>query len=98
MATIEVRRPHSLSNDEARKRAEELARSLEEKLGLKWKWDGERQDLLVFWAPSGPAKGTEGTVEVSKNDVSVKIDLPFLLRMLKGKVEARVVEKLDKLL
>ncbi len=95
MATIDVRRSHNLSNEEARKRAEQLAKSLEDKLGLKWKWEGDR---LVFSAPSGPAKGTEGSVEVGKNDVSVKIDLPLLLRMIKGKVEAKVVEKLDKLL
>jgi putative polyhydroxyalkanoate system protein len=95
MATIEVRRSHNLSTEDARGRAEELAKSLEAKLGLKWKWDG---DHLVFSAPSGPAKGTEGTVEVSKTDVAVKIDLPFMLRMIKGKIEAKVVEKLDKLL
>ncbi len=95
MATIEVRRSHNLSTEDARKRAEELARSLEEKLGLQWKWQGDR---LVFSAPSGPAKGTEGSVEVGKADVSVKIDLPFMLRMVKGKVEAKVAEKLDKLL
>jgi putative polyhydroxyalkanoate system protein len=95
MATIEVRRSHNLSTEDARKRAEELARSLEEKLGLQWTWQGDR---LVFSAPSGPAKGAQGSVEVGKSDVSVKIDLPFMLRMVKGKVEAKVAEKLDKLL
>ena len=95
MATIEVRRSHNLSNEEARKRAEELAKSLEEKLGLTWTWEADR---LAFSAPHGPAKGTQGSVEVGKNYVLVKIDLPMLLRMVKGKVEAKVVEKLDKLL
>ncbi len=95
MATIEVRRSHKLPIEQARQRAEELAKSLEDKLGLTWKWEGDR---LVFSAPHGAAKGTQGSVEVGKDDVSVKIDLPFLLRMAKGKVEAKVVEKLDKLL
>ncbi len=95
MATIEVRRSHKLSTEEARKRAEELARSLEEKLGLKWSWQGDR---LVFSAPGGAARGTEGSVEVTSAEVTVKIDLPFMLRMVKGKVEAKVAEKLDKLL
>jgi putative polyhydroxyalkanoate system protein len=95
MATIEVRRSHCLSNEEARKRAEELARSLEEKLALTWKWEGDR---LVFHAPHGPAKGTQGSVEVGKSEVAVKIDLPLLLRVVKSKVEAKVAEKLDKLL
>jgi putative polyhydroxyalkanoate system protein len=95
MATIELQRSHSLPIDEARKRAEELATSLEGKLGLKWRWEGER---LVFDAPHGPAKGTRGSVRVTGEEVSVEIDLPFLLRMLKGKVESRVKEKLDRLL
>jgi putative polyhydroxyalkanoate system protein len=95
MATIEVRRSHALTNEEARKRAEELAMSLEGKLGLTWKWEGDR---LVFHAPHGPAKGTKGSVEVGKNDIVVKIDLPLLLRVVKSKVESKVVEKLDKLL
>jgi putative polyhydroxyalkanoate system protein len=95
MATIEVSRAHNLSIEDARKRAEELARSLEEKLGLKWSWQGDR---LVFSAPSGPARGTQGSVDVGRNEVAVKIDLPFMLRMVKGKVEAKVAEKLDKIL
>jgi putative polyhydroxyalkanoate system protein len=95
MATIEVSRSHNLSIEDARKRAEELAQSLEEKLGLKWSWQGDR---LVFSAPGGPAKGTQGSVDVGKNEVAVKIDLPFMLRMVKGKVEAKVAEKLDKIL
>jgi len=95
MATIEVRRSHKLSIDDARQRAEELAKSLEQKLGLKWRWEAHR---LVFSAPSGAARGTEGSVEVSPSEVTVKIDLPFMLRMVKGKVEAKVAEKLDKLL
>ena len=95
MATIEVNRTHNLTIEDARKRAEELAQSLEQKLWLKWSWQGDR---LVFSAPSGPAKGTQGSVEVGKSEVAVKIDLPFMLLMVKGKVEAKVAEKLDKIL
>jgi putative polyhydroxyalkanoate system protein len=95
MATIEVRRRHSLSTEEARKRAEELAKSLEGKLGLEWHWEGDR---LVFEAPGGAAKGTKGAVHVTTDEVCVEIDLPFFLRMVKGKVESKVREKLDRLL
>lgn len=95
MATIDLRRSHTLSTEEARKRAEELAKSLEEKLGLVWHWEGDR---LVFEAPGGAARGTKGAVQVTKDEVCVEINLPFLLRMLKGKVESKVREKLDRLL
>jgi putative polyhydroxyalkanoate system protein len=95
MATIDIRRTHTLAKDEAKKRAEELARGMEGKLGLQWQWEG---DHIRFEAPSGPAKGTTGTVEVTDSIVRVQIDLPFLLRVLKGKVESKVNEKLDQVL
>jgi putative polyhydroxyalkanoate system protein len=94
MATIDVRKSHTLPKDEAKKRAEDLARSMQQKFELDWRWEGDR---IVFEASRGAAKGTKGTVEVSDNDVRVQIDLPFLLRMLKGTVESKVNEKLGQL-
>jgi putative polyhydroxyalkanoate system protein len=95
MATVDIRRSHSLTKDEAKKRAEDLAKGLQQKLDLQWQWQG---DVIVFQAPSGPAKGTTGSVEVSDSSVRVQVDLPFLLRVLKGKVESKVNEKLNQLL
>ncbi len=95
MATIDVRRAHTLSKDEARKRAEDFARTMQQRFELDWRWEGDR---IVFDAPRGAAKGTKGSVDVGDKDVRVQIDLPFLLRMLKGTVESKVNEKLDKLL
>lgn len=95
MATIDVRRNHALSKDEAKKRAEDLAKSMQTKLDLDWRWEGDR---IVFEAPRGAAKGTKGTVDVSDQDVRVQIDLPFLMRPLKGTVESKVSEKLSQLL
>ncbi|HEV3190862.1 MAG TPA: polyhydroxyalkanoic acid system family protein [Polyangiaceae bacterium] len=95
MATIDVRKSHTLPKDEAKKRAEELAKSMQQKFELDWRWEGDR---IVFEAARGSAKGTKGTVEVSDNDVRVQIDLPFLLRMLKGTVESKVNEKLGQLI
>jgi putative polyhydroxyalkanoate system protein len=95
MPTIEIRRSHALPKDEARRRAAELATSLQEKLSLEWRWEGDR---LAFEASRGPAKGTHGCVEVTSDAVTVQIDLPFLLRMLKAKVESKVEEKLRRVL
>jgi putative polyhydroxyalkanoate system protein len=92
MATIDVRRSHTLPKDEAKRRAEELAKSMQQKLDLEWRWEG---DHIVFEAPRGVAKGTKGTVQVSATEVRVQIDLPLLMRMLKGTVESKVNEKLD---
>jgi putative polyhydroxyalkanoate system protein len=95
MATIDVRRSHSLSKDEARKRAEALAQAMQQRFDLEWKWEGDR---ITFEAPRGAAKGTRGSVDVGDRDVRVLIDLPLLLRMMKGTVESKVNEKLTQLL
>jgi putative polyhydroxyalkanoate system protein len=95
MSTIDVRRAHALPKEEAKKRAEELATSMQEKFQLDWSWQGDR---IVFDAPRGAAKGTKGSVEVGDTEVRVQIDLPFLLRMLKGTIESKVNEKLSQVL
>ncbi len=95
MATIDITRAHTLAKDEAKKRAEDLAKSLEAKFNLNWRWEA---DTIRFEAPHGPAKGTTGAVAVSDKAVRVQIDLPFLLKMLKGTVESKVNEKLNQLL
>ena len=95
MATIDVRRNHALSKDEAKRRAEDLAKTMQQKLDLEWRWEGDR---IVFEAPRGAAKGTKGTVDVSDKDVRVQIDLPLLMRVMKGTVESKVSEKLSQLL
>ncbi|WP_437327445.1 polyhydroxyalkanoic acid system family protein [Sorangium sp. So ce381] len=95
MATIDIRRQHALTKDEARKRAEELARGMEDKLGIQWRWDG---DVIRFDAPGGAAKGTKGLVRVEASAVHVEIDLPFLLKAMKGMVESKVNDKLDAVL
>lgn len=95
MATIDIERKHSLGTEVAKQRAEELAKRMEAKLGIQWKWDG---DKIRFDAPSGAAKGAKGTVNVSDSSVRVEIDLPFLLRALKGTIEGRVNDELNKLM
>ncbi|AUX20234.1 polyhydroxyalkanoic acid synthase [Sorangium cellulosum] len=95
MATIDIRRQHSLDKEEAKKRAEQLAQGMEDKLGITWRWDG---DLIRFEAPGGAAKGTKGVVRVEASAVQVEIDLPFLLKAMKGMVESKVNDKLDSVL
>jgi putative polyhydroxyalkanoate system protein len=92
MATIDISRSHTLDKDEAKKRAEELAKGMQEKLGIRWHWEG---DKIRFDAPSGAAKGATGQVSVDPSKVRVEVDLPFLLRAVKGMVEGKIKEKLD---
>jgi putative polyhydroxyalkanoate system protein len=95
MATIDVRRAHTLTIGEAKKRAEELASSMQQRLDLDWHWESDR---IVFAASRGAARGTSGSVAVTSTDVRVQIDLPLLLRVMKSTVEAKVTEKLTQVL
>ena len=94
MSTIDISRNHSLSIEDAKKKAEELAKGMADKFGISWKWDG---NSIKFDAPSGAAKGPKGEVSVTDKVVRVAIDLPFMLKMLKGTIEGKVNEKLDAL-
>lgn len=95
MATIDIRRSHTLTMDVVRLRAEELAKDMATKLGIRWHWEG---DSIKFDAPSGMAKGASGAVIVDGSTVRVEVDLPFLLRAVKGTVETKINGKLDNLL
>jgi putative polyhydroxyalkanoate system protein len=95
MATIDVTRAHSLSKESAKQKAEEFAKSMQERFELEWRWSG---DSILFDAPRGAAKGTKGEVNVNDGSVRVQIDLPFLLRVMKGTIETKVEEKLTALL
>ncbi len=94
MATIDISRDHNLSLEDAKKKAELLAAGMAEKFGIDWKWDG---DTIRFDAPKGAAKGTKGEVSVTTKTVRVAIDLPMMLRVMKGTIEGKVKEKLDAL-
>lgn len=94
MATIDVKRNHTLDLALAKERAEGLANDLQSKLGITWRWEG---DTIKFSAQSGVAKGVTGSVAVSTSEVRVEIDLPFLMRAMKGTLKSKVDDKLDKL-
>ncbi|MDI3289197.1 polyhydroxyalkanoic acid system family protein [Polyangium sp. 15x6] len=95
MAQIDILRPHGMSEDAARRRAEDLARRLEQRRGVRWRWEG---DELRLDAPSGPAKGTRGSVRVTAEAVRIRVELPLLLRAMRPVVESKLHEKLDAML
>lgn len=95
MATIDITRSHSLGLESAKAKAETLAKGMQDKLGISWKWSGND---ITFDATSGAAKGTTGRVKVEVDSIHVAIDLPFLLKALKGSIAAKVEKELDSLI
>jgi putative polyhydroxyalkanoate system protein len=89
MATIDINRSHKLGKEEAKKRATQVLDRLKDGYGIKGAWNGDKFDITA------PAKGT---FSVSDSNVRLEIDLPFMMKPLKGKIEQKVNEELDRAL
>ena len=87
MSRIEIRHAHSLSPAAARKVAEELAKTLAERFGIDYAWQG---DVLNFERP-----GVDGTITLGKTELNVQAKLGFLAAMFKDKIEAEIQRVLD---
>lgn len=96
MSTISVRRPHSMGPTEVRVLAERLARHVEQKHDVRWRWTG--RDAIELSAPPGPASGATGRVTIGDVEVAIEIHLPVALRPVKRLVQARLQAKLDDVL
>jgi putative polyhydroxyalkanoate system protein len=87
MAIIKVAKAHTLGQEEALKRAQELVRDLGQKLKADVKWDGPRATLK--------GTGFSGKADVSADKVAVDVDLSFMLSPMKGKIESKIEQALQ---
>ena len=88
MANINLKRKHNLSRDGARAKVEEVAKSLQNKLGVKYHWDG---DSLRF-----ERTGASGFIDVgTEGEVDVEVKLGLVLRPMKGIIESAINEGFD---
>lgn len=93
MASISIARSHSLPLDEAKSKVESLANEMK-KLGVDYSWEGNN---VVFSATSGSAKGTKGTIKLTEDKVAIDIDLPMMLGFVKGMIENKINQELNKI-
>jgi putative polyhydroxyalkanoate system protein len=89
MADIHIKRPHKFNREDVRNRVQKAASDLSQKYGVKSEWKG--QDHLAF-----SATGVKGGIDIKDSEVEVKIELGFLARALKGKIEEGVNKALDR--
>ncbi len=82
MSTIDIRHPHSLSDDAARNAIAEVAKKLEERFEVSTRWENQ---TLRF-----ARSGVEGGIELLPGAVRVKAELGFLLSAMKGMVESEI--------
>lgn len=89
MPKIEIKQSHNLTPEEARKRMEQLNQEL-----------GSKYSLTSTWISPTEAKvertGATGSIRIEPKQVSVVLDLSFALSPLKGSVEAKIKELLQK--
>ncbi len=90
MATIDIRRSHSVGKAAARTAAERIAERLKEKIDVRYHWEGD--DLRL------ERTGAKGRIQVTNSEVRVEIDLNLALRPIKGKIEEKANKYLDEFL
>ena len=82
MATIDIKRAHSIGKDKAREATQQIADRLKAKMDVTYRWEG---DTLKF-----ERTGASGTIKVSDTAVEVAVDLNMMLRPMKGKVQEKI--------
>jgi putative polyhydroxyalkanoate system protein len=87
MATIVVRRPHGMERAAVRSATTKLAEELKRSLSLHYQWNG---DDLNF---SG--SGVNGAIRVREVDILVEVNLSWILRPLRGRIEQQINAYLD---
>ena len=87
MSVIRVNRTHRLALEEARTLAEELVVNLAQEFGVKYHWEDETVKFK--------GAGAKGHMTVLADRVELKMELGFLLKPFKSKIENSIKRRLD---
>ena len=87
MSAIHITRSHNQDLEHAKAYADDIAKSLSEKFGVKYQW----QDMTVKFKGAG----AKGSMNIEHAHVEVNMELSFMLRPFKGKIEQEINRQLD---
>ena len=87
MSVIEISRAHTMGADGAKKTADELATGLSNRFGMDYSW---QQDVLKF-----RRSGVKGQLEVDDEHIHIKLELGFMVRPFKARIEQEIHNHLD---
>ncbi len=90
MPRVEIRQSHHVTPDEARRRVEHLQGDLQQRFGLVPTWVSPNEMRVS-------RSGANGSLRIGADEITVLIDLPFLLSPLKGEIESQVRRELGEL-
>lgn len=88
MASIDIRRPHRLSQSEAHAVIDKVAARMREKFEVKTQWHNDT--ALAFERP-----GINGQIAIGGDEIHVSAQLGMLFSPLKGMIEQEIRRKLD---
>lgn len=86
MATIHIKKTHSQDMEHARAHANETVEDLASKFGVKYQWEG---DTVRF-----KGAGAKGFMSIDHGLVEVKMELSFMLRPFKSRIEQEITKHL----
>ena len=89
MADIDLKRSHDLGLKAARVAADKMAEDLGKKFGLSGGWTGNTHH---FDRP-----GVTGSLHLTEKELHLTVKLGFLLKAMRGPLEAAIVRELDTL-
>jgi putative polyhydroxyalkanoate system protein len=87
MSVIAMKRQHSRGLDAAREQAEKIAQDLSSQFGVTYHWDDSK--LRVKGA------GAKGHMIVTADTLDLKLELSFVLRPFKRRIEQEMINYLD---
>lgn len=87
MSVVRISRDHTQGIESARSHADQIVDQLSEKFGINYRWDG---DTVNF-----KGAGAKGFMSISSTHVELKIELSFMLRPFKSRIEQEVNQNLD---
>jgi len=87
MPSISIKRRHKLDHTHAKAAARKIAKDLDKRVGLACRWQGDNVEFN--------GAGLSGTMHVGKSQISLEVELSFLLIALKGTIERHINAELD---
>ena len=90
MADIFIERQHDFSQQDAMQRIIAIEEKLQNKFGIKLNWSDNRAAIK--------GSGVSGDITVRKDSITLQLNLNFMLKPLKGKIEEAINRSVDKAL
>lgn len=90
MPKVQISQSHNVTAADARQRLEKLSKELGDKYGLNSHWHSDTEAKVE-------RSGAKGTIKIQPKEVVIDLDLSFAMTPVKGTIEKRIKEELEKL-